>query len=689
MLPTALLTLALGTQSGDVLADPSLAKTVTFTSRAGNAVSVVSALGQAVGAPLAAAQKMNTEVLIIRLDKVPLREAMQRIAVATGGSWTLDHGTFYLGRTAADETRRRLSARAGELAGLNKLISTAKTHIAEAKPYDDATAKRLASDLEAYTSARRDNPNARYQVSEIRDFTNRMPIANLKDAVLAQVDPAVLLDTPPGRRTVFSTDADVTELPLKVDVSDAVASFVKAQHLLAGKMKPADPGDVSRDPMLLQQVSPVTAPILKLDVVIDRTQPMGPNMEIELTGSGGQILATTQFPIVPDPGAPNLSQFVANAGETKLTVAPDELAEMKQIAVSMEKVGKYPPLSAAAAERMTNPEKYEPLGTYVSSFYLQSAEVLSKNLVSDVPDAYIMLGPAAATMTVPTATNWLKLTNTIGNLIAPTKIDDKWIEIDGGAAAPTSVLTLRANRRLLSDLFADIKTNGTTIGGLGRYAFESNQSAPDYMSIIKLAGLGVMIDNDHWQTLRLLGALLAHGGSVSAKPQEIPFRSLDRPTLDLLTEQVFCDQLKSGRAYLMRPGGASDTLGQEVCDELPQGLPQDGSITVQSQTDEVAYADGPRVEAATPEMIAWNTYMATHPDRFPNHITGPTTSGKFRMGSQQTVTLQIQLSESDDFVLSYTVVREPDGDAVPFNSLPAKFIERVRKGLAEFGKQQQ
>jgi hypothetical protein len=688
MLQTALLALAFGTQAGDVLADPSLAKAVTFTSRAANAVSVVSALGQAAGAPLAAAQKMNTEVLIVRLDKVPLREAMRRIALATGGSWTLDHGTFYLGRTDAEETRRQLSARADEFVALKKLISTAKTHIAEGKPYDDATATRFSTELKAYTSARRNDPNARYQLSEIRDFTNRMPMGILKDSVLAQVDPAVLLETPPGRRTVFSTDADAMELPLKVDVNDAVQSFVKAQRLLAGKMKSADPNDVSRAPTILQQINPVTASVLKLDLVIDRTQQMGPNMEIELIGSGGDILASTQFPIVPDPVMQDLNQFVAKAGETKLTVAPDELAEIEQIAASMGEVAKVQPLSATAADHMFKPEKYDPLATYVSSFYLQTAEVLGKNLVADVPDAYMMLGPVAAKMTVPTATSWLKLTSAIGNMIAPTKIDEKWIEIDGGVSAPTNVLSLRANRRLLGDFYADVKTNGLTIGGLGRYAFESNQTDTDFMSLIKLGAFGANVENEHWQTLRLLGALLAHGGSVSEKGQVIPFRSLDRPTLDLLTEMIFYGQLNEGRRVEMRPGAASATLGQEVCDEMPQGLPLDGNLAVASQTEEAAYPDGPRIEAAPPAAIAWNTFMAAHPDKYPNPgAIGATTSGKFRLGSQQTVSLRIELTANEDFMLSYTIVRKPDGEAVPFNSLPATFKEQVRQRLAEYENQ--
>jgi hypothetical protein len=82
--------------------------------------------------------------------------------------------------------------------------------------------------------------------------------------------------------------------------------------------------------------------------------------------------------------------------------------------------------------------------------------------------------------------------------------------------------------------------------------------------------------------------------------------------------------------------------------------------------------------------------MKNHPDRFQNNgSVGPTIADKFRMGGQQQVSLNIHLAEGSDINLGYTVEHQPTGDALPFESLPPKFVSEVKAAIAELEKNQQ
>lgn len=669
-----------------VLDDPSLATSVTFTSRAAGAKAVLDALAKASGKSIAAAGNMQSDILIVDVRAVPLRETMHRLADATGATWVKENGVFYLSRTDADEQRRMNDQRQIELQALNKTIVECKQRLAVARPFDSAAARALTTKYAAETTKAKEGSGV-YDYRTIQVLQAQEPSGKLSDAIFSQLDPAQIVATPPFRRTVLSTIPTQTERPLKLDAAEAVATFVREQNIFA-EAQAAKGNDATSLPAY-SHGGKIDQPIAKIDVCVDRSDDYssGLRIEIVLVGADGQAVERVDRSLQLYKEPTDFNAFAPKPNEAKLTISDDERAEINLLASAMGQPAKPVPLSAEAKSRLFKPVENEPLATYVSSLFMEAAESRGLNLVADVPDVYIMLGPAACMVGAPSAGSWLRMTQSLPGEIGTAKIDDKWIEIDGGAAWPTSPLTVRCNRQDLTDMLQSGDEHGIPIQALARYAYGTGRPSFDFLSLVMaiMRSPAANVEGpDKWNALRFFGALQLTEGDAAFKDRKCAVSGLPRAAQDILADIVFTQKPQVMWSWHRGQVSRQYVTQGELSDLLPNGLPPNGQVSIWTVKNDVAYAETGHGEALTAATIASDTYRKDHPN--PNWpAEGHTTSEKYRFGSSSEHILTVELTPNATLRLEYEDKYMPGGPAVPFDQLPAGFVSEVRNAIKQFG----
>ena len=693
------LCLALAQQPADLTADPRLDRHVTYQTVAAPAKPAIAGLAQAAGVPLAAGGTIQSEILLLRVVDVPIRDVMVRLAHATAATWVPESGTYYLSRTDADVARRAAADHALLVASVRKEFAKQAKDLAAEAPFDAVAARNLVKALKELQ-----NPKANAEtgnrggvmVADVDKLQQGSPTGRFAARVFSRVDPEVLAQAPPRRRTVFSTNPTKMEAPLHLDIGDAAQEFVAEQATYADEMGTLPEPDRQIIGRLYQRgafnAESVRQAPAKLNIVVSRldNNPDSFQVELQLYDAAGARQAESTLTIRTDPDFPSEKELMADPNEQKLVVSPDDTTLMQVLGSTLGgKAAKVTVLPDSIRARLLRPDLNEPLASFASSLLLGSAETKHLNLVAELPDAYVILGATPGFTGLPTATSILKLAKALPSSIGPVSVDDRWIEIAGGQAMPGAIMSHRANRVELGQLFGSASDGVLTIPGLARYAYVGDAVPDDFMFLLLCPLLfpGSEVNgSDQWRTYRLIGSLMHRQADAPLKPGRIPFASLDADSLAQVENIVFYQQTYG----LTGPRRTAGVIGEdEPCELLPNGLPRDGYVDVTTTDEEAVFAAGPRIQEIAPSTLAWYEQMQEHPDQFGGGSPPFTIKNGFRVGSLHRVNLNLQLAAGIAKTLSVKETHLRPGAPVTFSQLSKSFRDQYQQAKDMYQKQNQ
>ncbi|HLK13505.1 MAG TPA: hypothetical protein VKT78_01760 [Fimbriimonadaceae bacterium] len=693
----ALLFFAFAQQPADLSADARLDQHVTYRNVATPAKAAIAALAQAASLPLAAGGNIQADILLLRIEDMPIRDVMRKLAHATGASWVDDKGTYYLSRTDADLRRREDAARGAIVAALRKEIAKRTKNLAGEAPFDASAAKALVQRLEEFQHPK--------QNAETGDFAGRTrnnleqmqaeaPAGRFGARILSRLDPELLAQAPARRRTVFSTLPTRMEAPISIDFSDAAQAYMADEVTYTGALD-AYP---EQERMILAGfqggafLAPRSKfPPAKVNVVVSRIDDSmeGLNIEIQLYNTAGERISSTPYTVLVDPGFPSERELMADPNEPKLAISPDDLALMQVIGSAIGgKPSKTTVLPAAIRARLLQPEKYEPLSAFASNLLLATADARHLNLLADLPDAYVILGAAPGFLGFPTASSILKLAKALPPSIGPVTVDDKCLEIAGGQASPGVLMGHRADRAALGQLFSTATDDALPIEGLARYAYVGDGVPDDFMLLLLTPLLfpGSEVGNpEQWRALRLVGSLMHHQADAPLKPGRIPFRSLDPDSIAIIENIVFFQRANSFSVNF--ESGNARFGDAEPCEQLPNGLPPDGYIDVTATNRDTIFSSGAHPQEVQAGSLAYNTAIVEHPEKYGNGRPSYTASSRFRIGKVREIQLQIQLANGVSKNLSVQERHIGHGPDVSFSDLPQSFRQEYQRTKDQVDKQ--
>jgi len=664
-----------------------LDKHISYRAVAAAAKTAISGLAQASGLPLAAGGTIQSDILLLRLDDVPIRDAMVRLGHATAATWIVDHGTYYLSRTDADVAKRRAVETTRLVAALRKELAKQANSLATQKPFDAAAAKALVGRVQAAQTAG-------FRGSDLTALAQESPAGRLAARVFVQLDPAALAQAPNRRRTVFSTNPTRMELPLHLNLGDAIEAFVADQGVCANQLATFSEQDrfqleLFQNHLLGGELSKL--PAAKLNVIVSRLDSYmsGIGLEVQLYDSAGAQMASSKIVVQIDPDMPADKELMADPNEQKLSISPDDMTIMQVIGSTLGgKSAKVTVLPEAIRARLLRPDLNEPLASFASSLLLGAADTRHLNVVADLPDAYVILGATPGFTGLPTATSIMKLAMALPASIGPVLVDDKWLEVAGGQAVPDAIMAHRANREALGQLFSTATGGVLTIESLARYAFVADAVPDDFLFLL----LGPLLfpgsdmnASDQWRTYKLIGSLMRRQADAALKPGRIELSSLDSDSIAILENMVFFQE-PTGFITRQSRGAMNSTGSMEPCDLLPDGLPRNGYIDVTMTDTETVFSTGPHPEAVEPNQLAWYEEMQEHPDKYGGNpgSRAYTTASKFRMGTLRKLQLHVQLADAMSKDLSAKEQHVGSGSPVTFSDLPKSFRDRYQQAKDSF-----
>ena len=688
------LCLASAQQGADLGPDPRLDKHVSYRAVAASAKAAIAGLAQAAGLPLAAGGTIQSEILVLRLEDVPIRDAMVRLGHATAATWVVENGTYYLSRTDADVAKRQAVDTARLIAALKKGLAKQAKVATTQKPFDAASAKALIGKVHAAQNPKPtsgvDGTPAGFSGPDMSELQQQTPAGRLASRVFSQLDPTVLAQVPDRRRTVFSTNPTRMEIPLHLNLGDAIDVFVAEQSLCADELATFPEQDRFRLELfqnrLLGGVESKLPPA-KLNVIVSRLDSFmsGFGLEVQLFDRAGAQLASSKLDVPTDPDMPPDRELMADPKEQKLTISPDDMTVMQVIGATLGgQRAKVSVLPESIRERMIHPDRNELLATFPSSLLLGAADTLHLNFVADLPDAYVVLGSTPGFTGLPTATSIIKLAKALPPSIGPVLVDDKWFEIAGGQAVPSALMAHRSSRGALAQLFDSSIDRVLTIEGLARYAYVGDGVPDDFMFLLldPLLFPGSEINgSDQWRTYKLIGSLMHQQAEVPLKPGRIGLSSLDPGSIAILENIIFFQEPTAFVTKQSR-GGTDSSGSEEPCDLLPDGLPRDGYIDVTITETETVFSTGRRQEAVEPRTLAFYQDMQEHPERYQGGSAGPesyTIGSKFRLGTVRKLQLHVQLSAGLSKDLSVKEQHLGSGNPVTFDELPKSFRDSYQQ----------
>ncbi len=357
------LALAMGVGAQD------LNKVVTFRSNAKTADALLAEFGKQVGLTITVSDEVRLDVVAVRFEGVTLDEALKRIAATLRAEWNARGAFYHLVRTkkTAFEVRQADFARRAE--GFQKTLESLRPEVVGGpltarllKSIPPADLAALAPGGRAYwcvwvDHSRRTNPfNQRFI-----DYASEWPMKPSGLPVGGPL-PAKYLDYPPNggyfvvRRPLASEGVSVQA----VAVNKPGIILVTNTFWIAPTPEEAPPGGAA-------SASEGERPISLTPEAKEGLGWFGPSLGVGIPVVGGDALELACIARVPK--APGFN-----------VAAPKEFNP--------------PMLSEKARERLLNPERYEPLGTFPSEGFMAAAEGLKVSMVAYLPDS--VLGKSGA-----------------------------------------------------------------------------------------------------------------------------------------------------------------------------------------------------------------------------------------------------------------------------------------------------
>lgn len=181
------------------------------------------------GVRLVADGPIGTDLVAVRMDKMPMDAFMKRLADATLGTWAPIEGGFRLTRDSAKWSAAGKDESSKRLKGIADAITKVALPTQQNPKFTADSARKLGEELRTASSKLSANP----QTADIdwAALQGRSPGDRLLARALLSLDPAELANMADGERKVWSSRPNRLQRPLGPGVQNALAQFVEESRI--------------------------------------------------------------------------------------------------------------------------------------------------------------------------------------------------------------------------------------------------------------------------------------------------------------------------------------------------------------------------------------------------------------------------------------------------------------------------
>jgi hypothetical protein len=579
--------------------------TVTYRSPGKPVGAILREISTATGLHLRADAEANREIVLVSVQKVPLRDVLNGIASVTSCKWreapsgrVLEPDIKKRGLEEEDVLRER-----AEQIRLSIQKQLASIEAPPTKPEIPDDVKRTLTQQEL---AKLSDEAARDMVIDPGDRATNL--------ILSTIDPLSLASIGLYGRAVWATNIPTgCQGPLPDGAAQAILDWIRQHNI--DLRRPSDPATADLDPglsparreELLLSRSPVTQPPAKAILIVSSGSFDGSlQAELNVYDSAGAILIHDRdfiqiardlpFPVPKQEKSPEPRR-------TELTLSDD--SKLLRGSISRARLTALFAAHPGLRERLMHPETKDPLAYVASDLLLSLSESRHRQVIADIPDSFLGIGPGGPASRIKTVEDLEAL------LSAGTSLREQ--DRDGilliGASLPSVERALRIERKSLRELIAAVEAGEQPLlDPISAYALEN--PAPLVNSLEKfcarllprLYANSFLLDPGNWVMCRLYATLSQSQRATLLAGQPVEFSLLGAEQKGYVSSLLFGadavyrteddppddPEIGSGGD---RPSYCSD-LSMEPTEAMPQGLPPQGYITCEISDQPVFQVQG-------------------------------------------------------------------------------------------------
>lgn len=656
---------------------------------------LVADLAKASGVALFAPTVFKSDVVVLRVEKTPLKDVMARLADLCAAEWQTSGGGFQL--VVSPEKRRAEQARERKLqiAGFDRALEKERKKMAALRPWgkDDAESVAIALSEMLKSMSQPGDDGSRYQA--LQAVEARSPSGRAMTRILGSLDPRVLADLPDGDRVVFSTAPTRMQRPMPGSVISAMSGLAAEQNSWAAALAKL-PKDPNQRPSMysssMESSQPYPDKVGKVLLAISKrgfpTGEASASLWLYVADPKGHTIVKT-FGNLSDPQS-RVEPLKPKPNEPKIEASPYAKAIM---GVMDGNHAMNQPLPAELRDKLLNPEKFEPLALVTGDALVRVATSRHENLAALLPDYTIYVGAFAARENF-TASMFLQSFAMMGLVGAET---NGWLEIT--PQAPTETRRERADRSVLGRfLRATVPAGRADLDALSTYAasIEGDLNYSIGFGLIQ-ALLPRSGDYTDGQLLRFYGQLTPATRQALEGGQKLVVSSLGAPALETLRHMIYGSE-NGTLQPIYRPGVDSpesqadfyNGILHEPTEILGDGIPSDSTMEMPIQSETVLlapayvgssganYGARPMGAGEVAQMLLWKE----KPEAMPGWQVDPDwDKHKFNLSTRRELHMHFTFADRCEMRRTLTDTKPSTSPAVPYDQLPADFRKQVKDFL--------
>ena len=679
---------------------PQLSTPITYTTVAVPLERAMDEIGKTAGVKLSVDQELANEPVILRLDKVPLQDCLDRIAHGIGAEWKPIQGGYQLERS--DEMLSKLQA-----ADIDRRASEIKKSIADLESTAQKNgrltperAQNVAQQLVEFAKQRQSGTRA-YWSSARKDLYSAFPKSRLLTQLISVLDPREIASLAPGGRFVYAINPTAVQRPLSDIDPQWIQDFCDDTNTLSSAVeaevkKPEAAGlseDLASQYPLIQTSPSRVLVIVRPWVMNDRVQ-----ISMQLYDAKGNALSGYQTDLAstfdPFTMRPQEDKARRESKTTGIKLSDRAMQITNRVIKGYNDPSQVPKLDDETLQEILNPTKFDPLSFVTSEIVLGLATQANANVVFLPTDETEALSRVAA---MNGFVNWdLFQTSLARNGEMDLSLSDGWLI--GKPISPLKAAYYRCPRPAEETYAQSLAKAGfTSIDDLADLVLAmphgSGLGPADDLSSLVLGPKTAMHDIVTEEGLRLWASLSDQQKSAAVNGLTISYNMLDKDQLQLLDDFVFLGFKELEPVPSMLKGLSQDQIEQlynssERTEQLPNGVPLNSALEVKDEPNVVFFLmqqddRGNSFErtCGIPEMAA--DYAQTQRvDLFP--FMAKMSISDIRIGQQRHITLTAHLG--DRYLMSEQIDENHKSDAGGVGLMDVRSILSGDQ-LAEFDKQ--
>ncbi|MBX7135937.1 MAG: hypothetical protein K1X67_24985 [Fimbriimonadaceae bacterium] len=714
---------------GSIAYAQDLSQRVTMDALAAPSARIVQDLATKTGVKLEVSPSLDRDVLILKVRDVELKALMDQIAVAVSGEWKQDGEVWRLSKDAP----KHIAEERKELQDRTALVRKALKEMRDSlKPKPEKSGE---GEQEAAAAA-----EATSRVFAMQGFgggaANKAIIT-----LLSSLDASVIAAMPKDGRVVFATNPTRMQRPLTLD--SATVNEIITQHNAtveaSKKAKAENEANVPPEMAQMQEwaerfmpgfsrrLEPIASAPTKVMLVITRAGMFGGTQaSLKFFDAKGQVIFESSQ------GIPLGESFMEQMDDVEISpqgqVIPKKAPEtaedgpvIKLSPISEEMSSTFsryygpgadePQLSKELAERLLQPDRFDPLSYDVSESVLAMAEFKKLNVVANMPDS--VAGGIFRMMSSErkqTAGGYYKQLKSGETAVIES---NGWLVVR--PSKPAEARRTRVDREALAKLIkSSVGREIPPLDDMAAYALkaEDPQSTPIAMPYFANFAANVMqggmMGQLNWDMLRLYGTLTASQRQGLMTGGKINFSTLSPDQRDIVTRMAFGasanlrvdrpgdkpkeDEFDMFSMMAMMAEGRGVDFRDEPTEVMPSGLPGSGYLDVKVTAENFALVVGQKggtvkqYGALGPDELAVLKYFTEDPN-FQEVAAQIPKFEKFRIGDRTTMEFKFHLAP--DVRLEHSLRDDKLGQnaaVVEESGFPAKFRARIDQRVASLKK---